>query len=174
MDQLGTTPSTAVQVVLATVGIYLVLTVVIRLAGQRSLSALSATDVACVIALGAVVGRTALLAVPSLATGAVALVVLVGLQRLLAGIGRNPRLARLVTRSPILLMSDGRHHVGAMQRARVSEDELRQCLRLAGVTHRRQVRLAVLERTGEISVLRPDEEIEPWLLLDLPGVDGNR
>jgi uncharacterized membrane protein YcaP (DUF421 family) len=172
-EQLGTTPSAAAQVVLATIGIYLVLTVLVRLVGQRSLSALSGTDVACVIALGAVVGRTALLAVPSLITGVLVLVVLVGLQRLLAGLGRVPRIAALMNRDPVLLISDGRQRPDALRRARVSEDELRQCLRLAGVTHRRQVRMAVLERNGQISILRSGDEVEPWLLDDLPGVDGH-
>lgn len=61
------------------------------------------------------------------------LVVLVGLQRLLAGLSRSPRLAPLVNRDPVLLISDGRQHANALRRARVSEDELRQCLRLAGL-----------------------------------------
>lgn len=168
-DQLGATPAVVVQVVLATAAIYLTFVILIRVGGQRSLVALAGTDMACVISLGAVVGRTALLAVPTLATGVVALVVLFGLQRVLAAFERRPRLEWLVARGPVVVMSDGSLHEAAMRRARVTPDELRQCLRVAGITHRNQVRLAVLERGGRISVIRSGEELEPWLLDDLPS-----
>ncbi|MFC4949104.1 YetF domain-containing protein [Pseudonocardia sp. GCM10023141] len=57
----------------------------------------------------------------------------------------------------------------AMRRAGVTDDDLRQRLRLAGITARTQVRLAVLERTGEISVLAAAAgECEPWMHEDLP------
>lgn len=156
------------QVVLATAAIYVTLTVLIRFGGQRSLFVLAGADVACVIALGAVVGRTALLAVPTLATGALALVVLFGLQRSVAMLERRPRLGPLVARGPVVLISDGLLHENAMRRSRVTPDELRQCLRIAGVTQRDQVRLAILERSGRISILRAGVELEPWLLEDLP------
>lgn len=148
--------------------IYLTFVILIRVGGQRSLVALAGTDIACVVAVGAVIGRTALLAVPTLATGVLALVVLFGLQRILATFGRRPRFGKLVARGPVVVMSDGSLHEAAMRRARLTPDELRQCLRLAGITHRNQVGLVVLERGGRISVLRSGAELEPWLLDDLP------
>lgn len=166
-NQLGATPATAVQVVLATVAIYFTFVILLRVGGQRSLVALTGTDVACVISMGAVVGRTALLAVPTLATGVLALVVLFGIQRALATLARRPRFGQLLARAPVILMANGDLHVEAMRRARVTPAELRQCLRLAGITHRNQVRLAVLERGGGISVIRCGVELEPWLLDDL-------
>lgn len=165
-DQLGTDPATGLQVVIATVGIALTLLVLVRLGGQRNLATMSAVDVACVTALGAVVGRTALLAVPTLLTGMIALVSLFGMRHLLATMEQRPRWRRLLTRRPVVVMRDGLHCAEALRRTGFSDDDLRQRLRLAGVSDRSQVRLAVLERTGEISVLRGDEA-EPWLLADL-------
>jgi len=46
---------------------------------------------------------------------------------------------------------------GTSAAARVTQDDLRQCLRIAGVTRTDQVGLAVLERSGRISVLRSDD-----------------
>ena len=57
---------------------------------------------------------------------------------------------------------------GTSAAARVTQDDLRQCLRIAGVTRTDQIGLAVLERSGRISVLRSDDEPGRWLLDDLP------
>ena len=52
--------------------------------------------------------------------------------------------------------------------ARVSHDELRQHLRLAGVATLAEVDRAVLERTGEISVQRAAQPVvDGWLVADL-------
>jgi uncharacterized membrane protein YcaP (DUF421 family) len=156
--------------VIATVGIVLTLLVLVRIGGQRSLTTMSAADVACVIALGAVVGRTTLLAVPTLATGMIALVILFGLRHVLSALEQRPRWRRVLARRPVVVIRDGETCSDGLHRARVSDDDLRQRLRLAGVTSLGQVRLAVLERTGQISVLRGDEP-EAWLLTDIEG-DG--
>jgi uncharacterized membrane protein YcaP (DUF421 family) len=171
-EQLGTDPVTALQVVIATVGMVLALLVLVRIGGQRSLATMSTTDLACVVALGAVVGRTMLLAVPTLVAGVIALVVLFGLRLLLSQVQRT-RLGAVLAPQPVVLMADGQVIEAAMRRACVADDELRQRLRLAGITARTQVRLAVLERTGEISVITAAAgECEPWMQEDLPRSDA--
>ncbi|HEX2130560.1 MAG TPA: YetF domain-containing protein [Actinophytocola sp.] len=166
IDRLGTDPATGIAVVIATIGIVATLLVLVRIGGQRGLTTMSAADVACVGALGAVVGRTTLLAVPTLATGVIALVVLFGVRHLLSALDQRPRWRRLFARRPVVLVRDGVLYSESLRRARISEDDLRLRLRLAGITDRRQVGLAILERTGQISVLR-GEQPEPWLLADL-------
>jgi uncharacterized membrane protein YcaP (DUF421 family) len=168
MDLLGASPAVLAQVVLATVGSYFALLLLVRLAGQRSLLALSGTDIACVIALGAGVGRTALLAQPSLLSGVVALTVLFALGWGMSRVVRRARFGRALNPGPVVLIRDGLVDDAALRRTRLSGDDLRQTLRGAGVAHRDQVRLAVLERGGGISVLRVGQEPEPWLVEDLP------
>jgi uncharacterized membrane protein YcaP (DUF421 family) len=167
-DQLGTSPAAAVQVVLATSAIYLIFVVLSRVL------ALAGTDMACVISLGAVVGRTALLAVPTLAAGVLALVVLFRLQRIMATFERRPRLGRFVARGPVVLMSGGVLDEKVMRRLRVTSDDLRQSLWIAGITRRDQVSLAVLERSGRISILRSGVELEPWRPRPLRGSGRRR
>ena len=169
-DELTTTPSTAFQVVVATVAIYLVFLALVRLAGQRTLTTLSVPDLACVMALGAIVGRTALLAVPTLATGVIALVTLLLMQRLLSLLGRRSGVGQWLQPAPLVLVSRGRLLRDNLRRARVSDDELRQHLRLAGVAALAEVDHVVLERTGQISVLCSGRPVDPWLVADL-GVD---
>lgn len=170
-ELLGINPLEALAVFVATLGICLALLVLVRLSGARSLATMSGADIACVTALGAVVGRTTLLAVPTLATGVIALVVLFGVQRALARLERRPRWGRVLSRPPLVLMADGSIDDTVLRRGRISHDDLRQRLRLAGVTHRDQVRLVVLERTGQISVLRC-ESVEARLTRDLVASDA--
>lgn len=175
-DQLTTTPSTVVQVVVATVVVYLAFVLLLRLAGPRPLATLSLPDLAFVMAVGAVVGRTTLLSDPSLVSGLVALVTLFAVQGLTTLLQRRGPWRRRVHRSPVVLVRDGRLRPDALRRARVHDDELREALRDAGVVALADVACAVLEPTGRISVLRGGRPLDPWLVEDLdpesrPGPD---
>jgi uncharacterized membrane protein YcaP (DUF421 family) len=142
----------------------------VRVGGQRSLAAFSGYELACVVAAGAVLGRTTLLSVPTLGTGVVALTTLFTVQWVL-GRGRRHRLVRrLVDREPVLLMVGSEMRIAAMRRARVTEDEILQRLRLAGVGNRDEVGWVVLERNGQISVVRAASALDRTLLADVPGV----
>jgi uncharacterized membrane protein YcaP (DUF421 family) len=168
-DELTTTPSTAIQVVIATAAIYLAFVALLRLAGPRSLATLSLSDLAFVMALGALVGRTTLLAEPSLATGVLALATLFLMQRLMSALQRHGPWRDRLHRTPVVLVHDGRLVPDALRRTRVHDAELREALRHAGVVALADVAYAVLEPTGRISVLRGPGPIDPWLTADLPA-----
>lgn len=175
MTQSALHPADPLSVAGVTVAMYLALLMLVRIAGPRSLSTMAATDVACVVAVGAVVGRTALLALPTLQTGAVALAVLFATQFLLSSLRRHRLLESLLVPPPLILIRNGRLDDKALRRARISHDDLRQRLRLAGVTGMDRVLWVVLERNGQVSVLR-DGGAEPdhWLLHDLLPVERSR
>src|SRR4051812_8412685 len=168
--QLGATWTVVAGVVIAAFGIYLTFVVLVRVFGQRSLASMSSFDFGCAVALGAVIGRTVLLADPSLVSGVVALVTLFAIQGALGWLRQYGVADRLMNRTPVLLMTGEEMLATNLRRAHVSEDELRQRLRLAGVTRLEQVGCAVLERNGQISVLRRGDALDPRLLVDVPDV----
>lgn len=172
--ELGIDPPAAVRVVVATIVMYLVFVALIRIFGPRSLVVLSGYELACVAAVGAVLGRTTLLAVPTLGTGVVALVTLFAMQRLLGRCRRSRAVRRLLDPRPVLLMDGDRLCREAMRRARVGEDEIRERLRLAGIGDPREVGWVVLERTGQISVVRSSSALDPALLTDVTGEASDR
>jgi uncharacterized membrane protein YcaP (DUF421 family) len=171
-DELTTTPSTAFQVVIATVVVYLVFVLLLRLFGQRTVATLSIVDLASVMAVGALVGRTALLAEPSLATGLLGLVTLLVTHRAFTTLQHRTPFGRWLGHAPVVLAWHGELLPDAMRRARVGPGEMRQQLRLAGVTAVEQVACVVLERNGQISVLR--EPPAPELLTDLGAPSRRR
>ena len=173
LAELGATWPEVLRVVISTGAIYLVLVLLVRLIGQRSLATMSSFDVGCVVALGAVVGRTVLLETPTLVIGLVALVSLFAMQGSLSRLRQHRRFDRWVNRPPVLLMTGARPLRDNMRRAHVAEDELRQRLRLAGVRRLDEVHCVVLERNGAVSVIRRGDDVDPWLLADVePGEGG--
>lgn len=168
-ELLWLTPLEALAVVLATAGMYVAMVVLVRVLGQRMMAGMSSFDLAAVIAFGAVIGRAALGEVPRLGGGLVALGTLVILQAT-AGLLRSlPFGKRLVTNHPILLMADGAIDEQLLRRSHVTPAELQGALRRAGIRHHDEVAAAVHEPTGQISVLRRGQPIDPLLLSGVVG-----
>ena len=174
LAELGATWEEVARVVISTVGIYLALVVLVRVVGQRSLASMSSFDLGCVVALGAILGRTVLLEAPTLLIGLVGLVTFFAMQGVLGALRQNKRFDRLINRAPILLMREGELLPENMRRAHVAEDELRQRLRMAGVHRLDQVHCMILERNGAVTVVRQGQDVDPWLVSDVMAGEGAR
>lgn len=157
----------AAAVVVAATGMYLAFVVLIRLLGSRRLTSLSIVDVAVVVAVGAVIGRTPLLEHPRLITGVLVLGVFYALQWAFGGLRMFRAVDRLITPPPVVLVADGAMLSSGLQRSNVTEHELRQAARAAGVTSLAEVAFMVMEPNGNISVLKAGRDIDPWLTADL-------
>jgi uncharacterized membrane protein YcaP (DUF421 family) len=165
---LGTSWLVVGAVAVSTVAMYVLVVLIVRVLGQRSLAALTVVDLACVVALGAIIGRTSLLATPTLVSGVTAVVTLFAARAVLRAVGINPALGRTLNRQPVLLMDGPTALTDNLRRAHVSDADLRQALRLAGISRVAQVRCVVLERNGQISVLRADGDLDPDIVADIP------
>jgi uncharacterized membrane protein YcaP (DUF421 family) len=157
------------SVVVSAVGVYLGFLVLVRLAGQRLLSAAGLGDLAAALALGAIMGRTILGYTPTLTAGLLGMATLLVMHTTYTLARRSPRFGRLLSRPPILLVADGRVLHDNLRRARMREDDLRHKLRQASVRRYDEVAAAVLEPTGGLSVLRRGEPIAAELLADVEG-----
>jgi uncharacterized membrane protein YcaP (DUF421 family) len=166
-EQLEISLGTAVTVVVTCVVVYLAFIVLVRVMGARVLTGTSSFDLACVVAFGAILGRTVLLADPTLAIGLVALCTFVGMQAALGLLRRSPALFRWINSQPVLLVSDGRLLADNLRHAHVVEDEVRQAARRAGARSLDELQCVVLERNGALSVIRSGARMDPWLLEDV-------
>lgn len=167
-QQLGADWTQIGLAVLATVAMYLTLILLVRMLGQRSLADMSSFDLGCTIALGAVVGRTALLIDPTLLVGLVVLVTLFGIQATLARLRQSRWVDRVLNRPPVLLMVGLTPLPDNLRASHVAEDELRQSLRQAGVRDLAEIRCVIMERNGSVSVIRRGESVDGWLYADVP------
>ncbi len=157
---------------LAALLIYLVLIFYSRLVGPRSFAQLSAFDFAVTVALGAVVGATAT-DTARLPYGVIGLGVLF-LLRWSVAVGRQHGLGHLVDNTPLLIMLDSEILHEHLARAKLTEADLRQSLRQAGITSMAEAEAVVMERDGSISVLSSEAPIDTYLLEGVTGYDEYR
>lgn len=158
---LGLDPARALTIVVAAPLVYLAVIVLTRVAGVRSLATMSSFDFAATVAIGSIIATVSTGSTPLLA-GLTALAALFGLQFAIAALRRGGHAGGVFDNEPILLMEDGRLRQDNLDTIRLSRRELWSQLRLAGISRLDEVGLAVMETTGEISVLRTGE-ISPEL-----------
>lgn len=134
---------------------YVVLIVFLRVSQKRTLSKMNAFDFVVTVALGSTLATILLNRDVSLAEGALAFALLIGLQFLITWSSVRVRwLRRIVTGDPALLLYRGELLPGALRRERVTGDEVRAALRSAGLQALEQAEAVVLETDGSFSVVR--------------------
>lgn len=162
-----------VMVVLSTLGIYIALILLTRVAGLRSFSKMSSFDFAITVAIGSIIASTILAKEPPLFQAIVALAVLYAVQMTVASLrGKATFMSKVMDNQPLLLMKGTKILEQNLKRAKVTREDLRAKLREANVTQLSQVRAVVMEATGDISVLHHKDEnhmLDSILLKEVRG-----
>jgi uncharacterized membrane protein YcaP (DUF421 family) len=132
---------------------------VVRVIGLRSFSKMTSFDFITTVATGSLLaGAAGASQWSEFFQSSIAVGALLGMQALAAALRiRSVKWMRFFVNEPILLMEAGKVISLNMQKARVTEDDLRAKLREANVLKYSEVRAVVLETTGDISVLHGDE-----------------
>lgn len=157
--QLDVEDVDALQMALRTVIIYVITLVIVRIGSKRVMGKASPFDDVVAIMLGSIMSRAingSAPLLPTVASGAV----LLGMHWLFAAVAyRTHRFGLLVKGSRILLIEDGQVQQKGMRRATLSERDLAQALRKeVGHEDPSRIRLAYMERSGEVSVVPEDSE----------------
>jgi uncharacterized membrane protein YcaP (DUF421 family) len=137
--------------------VYVLLLVVIRLLGKRTVGNLTAFDMIIALVMGDVVGA-AIYGQVSLASGLTAVATLAALHYANSWLAFDrPGIGRILEGRPTLIVERGRFVRSGLRRERMSEADARAELRLEGIDDLAEVREARVETDGKVSVLR-----EPW------------
>jgi uncharacterized membrane protein YcaP (DUF421 family) len=137
--------------------VYFVLLGMIRLSGKRTMGQFTAFDMLLVVLLGNAVQNALLGSDNSVAGGlllAATLIVLNGLVGLVSA--RSDRIEALVEGTPVLLAHNGKVYKDVLRRELVSGQDFEKAMREAGIEGVDDIRLAVLETNGHITVVRRD------------------
>lgn len=134
---------------------FLALTLAFRLIGKRELSRLSPLELVTLMLIPEILSNT-LQGQGSLLTSLAGLCTILLLVVVTSLLSQRFRLVReVVEASPTVLVSDGKLLAEAMNRERISAEELASEMRKQGVAHLADVRFAVLESGGNLTfVLR--------------------
>jgi len=143
------------ETVLRGVAIYVVLLVVFRIAGKRTLSQATTFDFVLLLIIGEAT-QQALLGEDFSVTNAILIIItLIGVDIALAKLkGRSATLEQLIDGVPLVIVEDGRPLKDRMDKARVDEDDVLTAAReTQGLERMEQIKYAVLERSGGISII---------------------
>ena len=145
------------QFVLRAAVVYVVLLFLIRLSGKRTMGQFTPFDMLLIVLLGNAVQNALLGKDTSLGGGLLLAATLIGLNWCVAFVtSRNQRAERLVEGVPVVLARDGRLFRSVLKRELVSEDDFNEALRQSGQMTLTDVRIALLETNGSISIVMRD------------------
>ncbi len=149
---------TAVEILVRTGIIYLLVLAGVRLSGKREVGQMTPFDLTLLLLLSNSVQNAMTGPDTSLVGGMVAASTLLILNYLVADVaGLNRRFRKFIQGSPTLLIHNGELLQPHMAREHVSMDEIERALREHGIARVSDVSLAVLEVDGSISVLKYDD-----------------
>ncbi|HEX5777170.1 MAG TPA: YetF domain-containing protein [Caulobacteraceae bacterium] len=130
---------------------YVMLVLMLRISGKRTLSKLNAFDLVVTVALGSTLATILMSRDTSLAEGMTALALLIALQFAVTWTSvRWKGVNRLVKSEPTVLLRDGQPIDDAMRRERVAEDELVAAIRESGGCDLEDARFVILEPDGAL------------------------
>ncbi len=152
--------------------VYVAVLAALRLVGEQSLAKMSAYDLIVTIALGSLVASIPLSPDVTVSDGVAAILTFLLLQEGTRWLLKRSRPARrLIKEKPKLVVWEGRLLDERMDKAWITEDEVRAAIRRAGKGDIADVQAVVLENDGEWSVIpRADaKSLSAFEGVDLPG-----
>lgn len=137
--------------------IYLLLLLIFRIAGRRTLAQTTTFDFVLLLIIGETTQQAMVGSDDSVAAAAIAILTLVSLDMGITYLKqRFPALDRLMEGSPILLIDNGEIREPALAANGLSRDDVQEAARLErGLCGLGEVRQATLEKDGQISIV-------PW------------
>lgn len=139
---------------------YTALLVGLRLAGKRELGQMTTFDLVVLLIISNAVQNAMVGPDSSLNGGILAAFTLLAVNWAIDRLGlRLPWVRQRLIGSPTVLVNDGAFVEEHLRREGVSEDDVMQALREHGVDHLREVKIAVLEVDGTISVVPADARV---------------
>ena len=135
--------------------VYIILLAVFRIAGKRTLSEVTTFDFVLLLIIAEVTQQALLGEDYSLTNFVLLVLTLLGLDILLSLLKQRwPRLDRLLEGQPLIIVENGRPLQERMDKVRVDvEDVLTAARELHGLERMEQIKYAVLERNGGITIV---------------------
>jgi uncharacterized membrane protein YcaP (DUF421 family) len=135
--------------------VYLFLLLLLRLTGKRTLAQITSFDFVLLLIISEAVQQALIGEDNSMTNAAIVVTTLVGLNIVMSWLKqRYVWIDRLLDDIPLLIVADGKPLKDRMDKARVNEDDVLDAAReTQGLERLDQIRHAILERNGKISII---------------------
>ncbi|HAT1612572.1 TPA: DUF421 domain-containing protein [Raoultella planticola] len=153
------------EVALRSVYTFVLVFIFLKITGRRGVRQMSLFEVLIILTLGSAAGDVAFYDDVPMLPVLVVFITLALLYRLIMWLmGKSEKLEDLLEGKPITVIEDGELAWEKLQAENMTEFELFMELRISGVEQLGQVRLAILETNGQISLYYyPDQDVKPGL-----------
>ncbi len=146
------------ETVIRGLAIYLILLLIVRLSGRRTLSQMTPFDLILILVISETTQQAMVGDDFSITNAVVLVVTLFSIDIGLSFAKRHwPKAERVIDGVPTLLIVNGEPDMDALRKSRVSMDDIAEATRRQGIPDLRHVRYAVLEVSGHISVIKADD-----------------
>lgn len=137
------------------VAVYLFLLIIFRIMGRRSMAEITTFDFVLLLIIGEATQQALLGDDFSITNALVVIVVLVGVDLLLTFVkGKFEIFDKMIEGAPLILVDKGVMLKIRMKKAGIEEDDILEAARvLHGLEEMKQIKYAVLERDGNISII---------------------
>lgn len=157
------------EVALRSLFAYVLVFLFLKITGRRGIRQLSVFELVVILTLGSAAGDVTFYEDVPLLPVALVFAVLLVLYRLTTYLmSRSEHFARWMEGEPVTIVSSGLYEINSMDKLNVSEDEFFMELRQQGVEHLGQLKLAILEVDGDVSLYFYDRDMTKPGLSVLP------
>jgi len=148
------------DIILRSASVYLFMLIALRIFGKKELSQLNTADVILILLISnsvqnAMVGSDTSLW-GGLAAAAVLFVINFIFKKLMY---KFPKFSNLMQEKPEVLIHDGKLDFKALSKLNITSDEIQEAMREHGVEHFSDVKLAMLEIDGNISIISGNKNL---------------
>ena len=149
------------DIIIRSVSVYLFMIIALRIFGKKELSQLNTADVILILLISNSVQNAMVGSNVSLLGGITAAVALFLINFLFKRIMQKSKFIKnLVQDKPEILIHNGKLEFKTLARLGISSDELQEAMREHGVEYYKDVKLAMLEIDGNISVISGNENLK--------------
>ncbi|KRD10046.1 hypothetical protein ASE21_10005 [Flavobacterium sp. Root901] len=147
------------DIVLRSIAVYFFMTIALRIFGKKELSQLNTADVILILLISNSVQNAMVGPDTSLIGGLVAAFVLFIINFIIKKLTRKYKVfGELLLDKPQILIHDGKLDFKALSRLDISDEELKEAMREHGIEFFKNVKLAMLEIDGTISIISEDQK----------------
>jgi uncharacterized membrane protein YcaP (DUF421 family) len=148
------------DIIIRSACVYLFMLIALRIFGKKELSQLNTADVILILLISnsvqnAMVGSNSTL-LGGLAAATVLFVINFGLKKLMF---KFPKFNSFLEQKPEILIHDGKLDFNILSKLNITSEELQEAMREHGVEHFTDVKLAMLEVDGNISIISGEKNL---------------
>lgn len=151
--------SFALEIVTRTIIMFSMVLLILRLSGKKGIRQLSLFEVAIIIALGSAAGDPMFMKDAAIFPSVIVFVAVIILYRIITFFAmKSERFENIIEGEPIYVIEDGKFILGIHKNHTFAKDEFFSEMRQESIEHLGQVRIAILETSGNISFYYYNDE----------------